>query len=261
MLSKGITIGEKDISSVKALVAQKLRDRGLTQSKISSLLNITQPMVHKYLSSNVRKKNEKTANLLVEMILKENKITFSYMAMVDQISEDNEVYISTGEHLMTDEKSWVLENMMQAVERIKEKDFSSIIPSVKMNLAMSVPHAQSKAEIAAVPGGLIFISGMLKSHLEPEFGTSNHLSSLLLYARALRPNLCSIMNIGVSENMIENGKKHNLNLVHLKEDYTLETEKTDFDAFIHKGGFGIEPNAYIFGTDALEVISKCLKLV
>jgi len=140
-----------------------------------------------------------------------------------------------------------------AIEKLKEKDFSTVLPKVKVNIAMCVAGAESKEDIAAVPSGLIFVEGFLKSYINPEFRASSHLASVLLKIRKIDNSIKSIMNVQFNENLKKAIKRLKVG--------KLNKETKECDIIIDEGGFGIEPCAYVLGKDAVDVVNKLLGIL
>ena len=138
---------------------------------------------------------------------------------------------------------------------MKGKDFSKLIPEVKINIAMAKTNAESSDDVAAFLNGLIIADDRLTSNNGIRFGKSKHLSCLLLY---LKRNLDvnAIMNIAY----ITHNKKTSFYFGHLTKDFKLRDKDKKFDILLHEGDFGIEPCAYIIGKNAVDVANKFIKI-
>ena len=261
MLTKAILVEENQIPSLRAVLCHKLNAKGHTQSEISLILKITQPMVSKYLSE---KSSEKSLSGLSDKIIlfteKSKSLGFSFAITQNQIS-NSEYFLSTKEHILTDEKSETVNDIDNAIKILIGKDLSEIACNVKMNIARAVINAETKEDIASIPGGLVLSDGKIIMHHEPEFGASRHLSELLMGIKKINPEIYAIMNIKFSQNVLNKIIRARLKYHYLHEKYALHTRQKEFDAVIHKGSFGIEPCCYLVGKTAEEVSKKCLRLI
>lgn len=262
MISKAIIIEGDNISRVKSLISRKLNEKGFKQSEISSFLHITQPMVSKYLMQEESDEYlEDFADSIIGIIERQLNINFSIAITEDKIPSESNYFISTKEHILTNEKSVAIQNINMAIEMLRGKDLSRILPNVKINIAMAIRNPNSREDIAAIPGGLIIVNNYLRMYNEPEFGTSKHLSQILLYAMKLNKSIFSVMNIKFNREILQELKRQKFLYYFLKDNYTLAPKKRDFDALVHKGLFGIEPSCYVFGFNAVASVEKCCKLL
>jgi len=229
---------------IKQQLAWALKEKGLTQSQISRLLQITQPMVSKYLRS--RPEISKSTQQLAEKVFKAQNLSISFLFATEQIPE-GEYYLATKENIPTRARFAAIAELKDAIELLRKKDLSFFIPKVKVNIAYALEGAESKQDIASIPSGLVFVKNRLSHYAEPEFGTSSHLSSLLLNLK----KRC-VMNIKYSPLRLKDVRH-----AFMEDDYSIDE---DADVLIHKGSFGIEPAAYVFGESPEEVIRKVLSI-
>jgi len=260
MYTKCVVLDEAEISNIKGQLVAALHQRGLTQSKISQMIHITQPMVCKYLKRQKSKMHlDRSVESIADYLIQSKNPSFSYVITSERLMDNNEYFLSTKDSLLTAEKSEVIENMLCAMELLRNRNFSGLLPKVKVNIAMRLNNAPSKNDIAAIPSGLVFVNGSLKTYSEPEFGSSNHLSMILTYASGLNREIRSVINIKFSKEIINKIKKQKLKFDFFDDNYKIKTK--NFDVLIHKGYFGIEPTTYVFGENAVDAIKKCLNLL
>lgn len=259
MLAECVVVEERHIPPLKSMLARRFYSQGLTQRQISSLLHITQPMVSKYLSEKKEFAVLKPfADTITFRLKRQPQLSF-HALITSQNVVSSAYYLSTKEHILTPERQQILASLKHALESLHGHDFSSLIPSVKINMAACIPLAKKKVDVAAIPGGLIFVQGKLTVHLEPEFGASNHLASLLLLVQRQRPIIAAIINL--KYNAVVQKALSSSGIVHaqLGQNYSLPSKKK-YAALIHRGSFGIEPTLYILGKDAGEVAECCVIL-
>ena len=208
MLSKCVVVKENDAAKVKAMVAGKLHKEGFTQQDISKMLNITQPMVSRYLKQNFRDKRlDKIAERAFELMAKPKKAVFSCIVSDVKILPGKDYFVSTRESIILGDKSQVISCLVEGIEMLKDKNLAPLLPKVKVNMAMASENSKTKQDIAAIPSGLIFVDGILKSHSEPEFNSSSHLASILLYVRSINSRLRAVMNTRFDNTILDKIRK------------------------------------------------------
>jgi predicted fused transcriptional regulator/phosphomethylpyrimidine kinase len=147
-----------------------------------------------------------------------------------------------------DEKQKVIQNVKEALALLESHPpMVALMPEVRMNIAMALKNASNPMEVAAVPGRLIPLHGKVTAVSDPEFGASHHLASILLMTGNK-----AVINIKYTGEVLSSLKT-------LSFSYT-DSPETPADILIDKGGFGIEPCAYIFGRDAVDAALKVLKI-
>jgi len=200
---------------------------------------------------------------------------------VPELSEENcEVcysLLTKGTELS--ERYNVLMDVREAVALLeKSTDFPRIIPEVRVNIAMGVANAKSTSEIAGIPGRMTKVRGTAKAFMNPEFGASTHMAEVLLAAMKKDPNIRAVINIKHDE-YVDRALR---NLGYTSASFTpselpKEAQISEFPTIwgikkfiekskelpmviIDKGGYGIEPMAYIFGESATAVARKSLRI-
>ncbi|MEM0231702.1 MAG: thiamine-phosphate synthase family protein [Candidatus Methanomethylicaceae archaeon] len=170
----------------------------------------------------------------------------------------------------------VINELKSALELIETtQEFSIILPEVFSNIVMAIDGAKTISDIAGIPGRIVRFRGKAKALLEPEFGVSGHLGKVLLKVMKINPELRAAINICYNKYVKSAIERLGLKTYVLKRDPTSRgDEKTllDFiddlakknvgwvDAIIDEGGFGIEPNTYLFGTSAIEVADRAVRI-
>ena len=257
MAEEAIFINYEDTIILKKALAKSLYKRNIDQLKISEILHLSQPMVSNYLSSKEKIPNniEKLAENLARKIITEGIPDFYTCVIFDSTSIEGKFYVAEKSELINKEKNDIIDNLTEAFLILKGKDFSGLIPEVKINIAMTKDDAKNSDDVAAFLNGLIIADDRPASNNGIRFGKSKHLSSLLLY---LKKNLAvnAIMNIAYVEHL----KKTGFNYGYLTKDFKLKEKNNHFDILFHEGDFGIEPCAYIIGKNAVEVANKVIKI-
>jgi len=256
MVEKAFLIKEKDSILLKKAIAKALYKEGFEQSKISKLLDLSQPRVSNYLNSNgkIPKNIVNLSDIIINEIINNNEIKFHMCISFSDKEIQGKYYIARQNEIITSEKNKIIDNLTEAFLLIKGQNLGSIIPKVKINIAMAKTNANNSDDIASYLNGLIIADDIVTSYNGIHFGKSKHLSSLLLYLKNYF-DINAIMNIAYVDDLL----KSNLNYSYLTKDFKLKNKK-DADILFHKGDFGLEPCAYIIGKDAIDVVNKMIEI-
>lgn len=250
--------GGENIILLKKALARLLYSKKIEQAKISEILDLSQPMVSNYCSSNEKfpKKIMKTAQELSNRILKGEKVKFQTCVTVSEKYLEGNFFVANKNEIITDENSKIIDNLKAAFYNLKERNIGMVLPEVKVNIAMGKKDAKKPDDVASFLNGLIIAEDKITGYNSIRFGKSKHLSSLLI---KLNKNLDSnaIMNVSYNKKI----EKTSFKTAFLTKDFKLKESKKGFDILIHKGDFGIEPCAYILGKDAVDVSNKLLKII
>jgi len=248
--------GEKTIHLKKA-IARILYSKKIEQSKISEILNLSQPMVSNYCSSDekIPDKIMKMAQEIAEKIIDKQPMNFQTCVTFSDKNLSGKLFVADKSEIITDENSKITDNLKQAFYKLKEKDIGSLIPEVKINIAMSKKNAKKPDDVASFLNGLIITEEKITGYNSIRFGKSRHLSSILIkLGKNLNAN--AIMNIAYTKEI----EKTSFKTGFLTKDFKLKDANKNFDILVHKGDFGIEPCAYILGKDAVDVANKVLEI-
>lgn len=243
---------------LKMAIAKNLYQRGIDQSKIASILKISQPMVSIYCKKKAKipKDISNMAYSVSKKVLENNKPCFFQPCILfsDDFLEDT-FYIANENELLLDEYREIVDDLSEAFNLLKDKDISTLIPKVKINIAMANENANKPEDIASFLNGLIIADDKISGHNGIRFGKSKHLSQLLLYLKK-KIDINSIMNISYIKEINKTSLKYSF----LTKNYKLKTQTKELDVLLHEGDFGIEPCTYIVGNSAVEVAKKILKI-
>ena len=178
-----------------------------------------------------------------------------------------------------DRKQIVLSNLKAAVNLIQaSKEFAALIPEVLVNIVEATPDATSVRDVAGIPGRIARIDGAPKAFAQPEFGASRHLASVLLAAMHVNPAIHAAINIAYNRFVKEALEQLGFSVyVFNRREPPTNTDAAQArvaeevlnlgkrgeplpDVFVDAGGYWIEPSAYIFGADAVEVAQRAIKV-
>jgi predicted fused transcriptional regulator/phosphomethylpyrimidine kinase/predicted transcriptional regulator len=170
----------------------------------------------------------------------------------------------------------VINEVKVAVGMLEEcQEFHLLLPEVFSNIVMAIEKAKTISDIAGIPGRIVRFRGKAKALMDPEFGVSGHLGKILLAVMKINPNIRAAINIKYNKDILEILEKLNLKYYILKRDiFSTDIEGDlirfiedlakkgikDIDAIIDEGGFGIEPNTYLFDKSAIKLAEKVVKI-
>ena len=213
------------LPAMRHLVALRLRSRGLSQNRISSLLGVTQASVSLYLSSDQerayrllarfsvsRGRAERESDSLAEALLQSpvegvkalNRIWIGLLGSGAVCPAHREMYPSLAgcDFCITEygpragDISEAVSEVAGAVKLLEASaEFVSIMPEVSVNLACAAGDATSPREVVAIPGRIVKVKDRAKAMLPPEAGASVHMSRMLLLVRTKAPRLRACINL------------------------------------------------------------------
>jgi predicted fused transcriptional regulator/phosphomethylpyrimidine kinase len=224
-------------SDLRIRVAHLLKSSEFTQTEIAHQLHVSQVMVSKYLSKTPEPSEEmdEVASEIAQMITQKR-------------DEKDTVCTQLRSPEIMDEKKKVIQNIQEALQILESNpSIMKVMPEVRMNIAMGLQNASNPMEVAAVPGRLIPLHGKICAVSAPEFGASHHLASILI-----KTTNKAVINIKYSEEILSHLKELHLSLTYKPEEPA--------DVLIDRGGFGIEPCAYIFGRNAVDAALTVLQI-
>ena len=257
MVEEAILVKLGDSILLKKAIAKALYSRNVDQSRISEILKISQPMVSNYCSSEekIPKNIINFAEIISDKIINGQIANFHTCISFSDKSIEGNFYIAGKNEVISEENNKIIDNLTEAFLLLKGRNISGLLPEVKINIAMAKDKAENSADVAAFLNGLIIAEDKVTSINGIRFGTSKHLSSLLLYLRRLI-DVRAIMNVAYIEDLNGIGLSHGF----LTKDFKFKDSKKSVDILLHKGDFGIEPCSYILGKNAVDVVNKVIKI-
>jgi hypothetical protein len=253
MAEEAIFVRLEDTILLKKALAKKLYENNIEQLKISSLLELSQPMVSNYITSRVKipKKFLDIAEMVAQKIIDGKETGFHTCILFSENKLEGNYFIGNKNEIISDENNKIVNNLTEAFVLLKGKNIGGLIPKVRINIAFAKENASSSEDIAAFLNGLIIVDEKITGYNGIRFGKSKHLSSLLLDLKS-KMDVNAIMNIAYVKNLSKMGFK----TAKLTRNYRLLNVEKQVDILLHKGDFGIEPCAYVLGKDAVDVSKK-----
>jgi len=203
---------EQFLPTFRSMLAEELRDRGLTQSEVAEILGISQSAVSKYAHGEVARNDRVLADSRVRTLvsdlaeglasgdlspvgaLVESEVLVRRLERADLLADLHEeampALAENGGFAIHDPESDLrsAEQVRASVRRglrtlENTSGFGGLIPNVGSNLVECLPDAAGIDDVAGVPGRIFDVKGRAAIPGEPEFGVSEHVASVLLAAR------------------------------------------------------------------------------
>lgn len=294
---------------VRALVAKELKARGFSQAKIAETIGVTQPAVSGYLKLKVEREplySEEIVTLstwlasgLASNALPSSEAVKAICTLCTNLKCQGSVCITHKRKVPSlqaegcdvciqlyskglpaaDRKQVALSNLRAAVNLIQaSKEFGALMPEVLVNVVEAAPEAKSVRDVAGIPGRIAKVGGAPRAFMQPEFGASKHLASVLLAAMQVNPAVRAAINIAYNRFVKEAFERLGFRVYfYNRREPPTNTEAAQArvteevlnlgkrgeplpDVFVDAGGYWIEPSAYIFGVDAVDVAQKAIKV-
>ena len=276
------------LPTLRSMLAEALRERGLTQAEVADALGISQSAVSKYAHGEVHRHprilEDDRVGDLVERIadgladgdmtpvqaLIEIEIFIRQLERGDLLAQLHEEAVPelAGREVAfsihdPDSDLRATEQVLASLRRglrILEntRGVAELVPNVGSNLVECLPDAEVIDDVAAVPGRLFDVRDRLSVPADPEFGASEHVASVLLAARRAGADARAAVNVRYTETIIADLESQGLVAVEFEAEYddldaaigaALDAEP-DAQVLYQTGGFGIEPIVYILAPSA-----------
>jgi len=290
MRTPSVYIAEELMPYLRARIAGILYNEGFKQSRIAGYLGITQAMVSKYLGGTYKRPPEEIASLLdgiaeeiASLILsgasKDEIVTLTSRRLFELFSSRlcrhyahyAGVSEETCRFLFVPPHSSALEEMRLALrELLSLKGLPKLIPEVRSNLAYAPPGVKNPSNVIAIPGRITLVKGRPYA-LPPEPGASKFTASLILTVSEKAPEVRSVMNVRLDERVAEAIRKLPGNYAEVRTGGLSDEEaiakiaglfeNNSPDFVLDWGGEGVEPLAYVFGRNPLDVVRKVKALL
>lgn len=183
------------------------------------------------------------------------------------------LYLDAGRYL-------VLNNLREAVEILEEhRQVVELVPESQSNIGMALPWAESRGDVAAVPGRIVKMGDRVRASSYPAFGASSHVANTILTATKHDLEMRAAMNVRYSKELVNMCRKIGLVVASYdrskepKEIKTVEgmttlwgTEQAIIsvgrvpDVIFHTGDMGKEPMMVLLGRDAVGVAERAVEL-
>ncbi len=215
---------------MKGLISLDLTSKGYSQSRISSLLGVTQPSINYYLKRDkteyvkrlaalgltedaIGDQEERIVNalqmrssegskrlLLTYMDILSSGMLCDHHKKVGRLPADCDACMKLFGSGSTSTRASVLLELNEAISMLEDSpQFARLIPEVHTNFVAATKDARTERDVAGVAGRIVKLRGRAKAMNGPEFGASRHLASVLLAAKSGFPEVGSVMNVKYDE--------------------------------------------------------------
>ena len=178
----------------------------------------------------------------------------------------------------------VMGNLCLAVNNLQRcREFSMLMPEVRVNIVYALPGARSSREVAAIDGRITVVNGYPLASGLPRWGASDHMARLVIEARKHRPEFNAGINFKCDDRIIAVVKKYarEKKLLFGWIDRTEEPDEASKidgssmpwkikhlvgrygrvpDLFYEGDGWGKEPLFMTLGSDALSVVRTAIEI-
>lgn len=288
------------LPTYRSMLADALRERGLTQREVASALGVSQSAVSKYAHGDVTTREEISQDSRVQDLVERvaDGLVHGEMSRVQALAE-TEILIrrlqSQGD-LLAELHAEAMPGLddfevgrgihdPESDIRARERTLSSVrrglrllettsgaaglVPDVGSNLVECVPGASEITDVAAVPGRIVDVKGRIEVPADPEFGVSGHVATVLLAARAAGADVEAALNLAYDTELLSALREDG----HGALEFPAETanlaaavretvaEDPSVRVLYQTGGFGVEPVLYILGQDAESVVRSVRALL
>jgi len=224
---------EEFLPTIRSLLAESLRDRGLTQREVADALGVSQSAVSKYAHGEVAHNEaiadddrvvelvERVADGLATGDMSRVQALVEIEVLIRQL-ENGDILADIHEEAMPELAETDMEfsvhdpnSRIRKTEEVRSSvrrglrtltsmsGFATLIPNVGSNLVECLPEATTVDDVAGVPGRIFDIKGRATVPAEPEFGVSEHAASVLLATRDHGLDVRAGLNITYDESLIK----------------------------------------------------------
>ncbi|MEM2910579.1 MAG: thiamine-phosphate synthase family protein [Nitrososphaerota archaeon] len=239
---------------MRGLVALELRKSGLSQSRIATLLGITQAAVSLYLSRDAAHYKKRLQSIGVPLEEVEKLVKLVSNDILESMGKANETFYAFWKGMLSKgllcdyhrsmypslsdcdvclkapaypsvEHAEVLRDLEHAIHMLEGSGyFVRLIPEVAVNIAMSLKNAVSEIDVAAVPGRIVALRDRPKTMSRPEFGASKHMARVLLRVRTIRNDIRAVMNMKYDEDIEGAAKRLGMNIAYTEKGNIIDEE-------------------------------------
>ncbi|WP_247728338.1 thiamine-phosphate synthase family protein [Halovivax limisalsi] len=286
---------EEFLPTVRSLLAAELRDRGLTQREVATLLGISQSAVSKYAHGDVRinetvAADDRVAEVIADLAdgLADDELTpvqalVELEVLIRELEGGSDLLARMHEEAEPELANYPSfrvhdpENELRTSERVRSSlrrglhllenasGFAGLIPAVGSNLVACTPDASGIDDVAGVPGRIVDVKGQATIPADPEFGVSEHVASILLAARANGSDARAAANVRYDDAIQDALADAGHELAEFDESGDMEKNagravaaNPDATVLYQTGGEGIEPITYVLGPDP-ETVADSLR--
>jgi predicted fused transcriptional regulator/phosphomethylpyrimidine kinase/predicted transcriptional regulator len=220
------------LPNLRIRVAHELRNRGMSQNEIASVLGVKQPVVVSYLQKDLKDIGDKRVNphleslssVVSDMLLSKESLEYVmrtictkckslrvtgpicsvHKQMLPEISGIKDCNICSGFDTIPSIKTRteILQNLDDTLEKMKLiEDLYLWIPEIGSQLAHCGSDAKDLDDVASFPGRIIKVKEQITNVSSPEFGCSKTSSLLLLWMKRNHPDIQWILSLKTKDEL------------------------------------------------------------
>lgn len=282
-------IVEQVLPTLRVCLARELASRDLTQQEIADNLGVTQAAVSKYVSGDAptedriadHPRTRETVEHVAGGLATGEMDSYDALAEVLELIrafEDRgpicelheeampalqglgcDLCVRGQDQALSAERD-VLASVRKAARILATSPgMAGFVPNVGTNVGGALPDADDPSDVAAIPGRIYAIGGRVEVPANPEFGASQHVSTLLLAAMETDPELCGAINLATDDALLDAARDRGIEPFEFDAAYDDRAERLRerFEehgevprVLYHRGAFGIEPITYVLGESA-----------
>ena len=240
------------LPTIRSMLAEQLRDRGLTQQEVAAALGISQSAVSKYAHGDVARHEDVLSDPRVEEVVERvaDGLATGDMSRVQALVEievlirrleDGDLLARLHQQAMPelaeadvtfdvhdpDSALRTSEEVLSSVRRglrtlTASGGFAGLIPHVGSNLVECLPDATDIADVAGVPGRIFDVKGRATIPADPEFGVSEHVATVLLSTRTAGVPVRAAINVRYDPELLEHLRTAGYETVEFDAESSLE---------------------------------------
>ncbi len=287
---------ESVLPTLRSMLAERLRERGLTQREVAEAIGVSQSAVSKYAHEEVTRREAVAEDervretvdsvaddlaagdldrvgALVELEALLRRVDADLVADLHETAMPALAAVDRPVRVDDPDGEWrERERLRVALRRgLREVEDSAavadLLPNVGANLVACPPDARTVADVIGVPGRIVAVKGRARVPADPEFGASGHVARVLLAAREAGSDARAATNLRYSESIVETLAETVPAVAFDPESDLAEAvadalqETPDASVLYHTGADGIEPIVYVLGPDVETVLDRVRRLL
>jgi predicted fused transcriptional regulator/phosphomethylpyrimidine kinase/predicted transcriptional regulator len=228
------TVVEEFLPTFRSMLADALRERGLTQSEVAELLGISQSAVSKYVHGEVERNDrlledddlaalvdrlaaglasgdvsQVQALVEAEVFVRERErggvlATLHEEEMPELAEYGPDRFAVHDPDSAVRQAERVLASVRRGVRILENAGgFAALIPAVGSNLVECLPEADGIEDVAAVPGRIVDLKGTAAVPGDPEFGVSEYAAGVLLAVRDSGSDANAALNVSYDPETVD----------------------------------------------------------
>ena len=276
---------------LRGLIAVELSERGLSQPRIASLLNVSQPMVAKYLKLGrgymlsklsqaglSREESEVIARTVALRLLEDRVEALATLAVAElslltrgvlcrlyskktglpEACRILRVHLELGDPLVME-----VERAFKELSSIR--GVSDLIPEVGANIVVAKQGASSYMDVVGFPGRIVSVDKEIVAVGKPIYGGSKFMARLLLEVQKRWEGVRAMIALRWSRELLEALRGLDMEICTVGPFTSIERYWVELQSHLDRctrppkvindvGGPGIEPIIYILGSSAIELV-------